>query len=606
MIRLSSYTGLFLFCLSLLLAPPAFAAEVTVTNSAEFQLALQAADHNTAADIINLAPGEYSTSQNSDTAFTYFAQPGENQPLTIRGAGAGSTFIQSGGSNSLSLLKIDTSTNTTSDNNATIVVEGITFRNSASNSGAEFVTDDAAVTVKDCTFTDIFNLSVSVSGINGGSFTSLNSVYENSVGSGVDLAGQATVLLEGNEFNNMQDGGARISAGTGDITLRGNTLNGSPTATASGFFAQSSGELIFEGNTVLNNVFDGASAGGAFLRSGGPMTVTNNIIAGNSVTQADSEGGGLFIALNGVNPLALTNNTITGNSCTGIGGGILVRINNNDGVTNIYNNIIFGNNAGVVGGDIAVDEDFVTDNVGAPVNVFNNDFSEFSSICQVTVGCVPAIAGISPVDTNIHADPLFKDAAGGDFHLSPGSPAIGKGNTAAPALPAVDIEGNPLNSPPDLGALAAVPALFLDPASLDFGNLAVNAKATRSVTVSNNGARLQVSNIVLSDTVNYSVNLAGGTHPCGSTTFELDTGESCTLEVTFSPQSDGTFNATLNFSTNDPNAPGAVVTLVGIGGSGGGGGGCALGTSSTGLSGLLGFLLLSISTFGIRRIRRHP
>jgi hypothetical protein len=52
-------------------------------------------------------------------------------------------------------------------------------------------------------------------------------------------------------------------------------------------------------------------------------------------------------------------------------------------------------------------------------------------------------------------DPLFENAAGGDFKLSAGSPAIDKGDTDATVMPAVDYYGNPrpVGGAPDIGAI---------------------------------------------------------------------------------------------------------------------------------------------------------
>jgi hypothetical protein len=51
---------------------------------------------------------------------------------------------------------------------------------------------------------------------------------------------------------------------------------------------------------------------------------------------------------------------------------------------------------------------------------------------------------------NIDADPLFVDAAGGDYHLKTASPCRNKGTPIG--APTHDIEGTPRDAVPDMGA----------------------------------------------------------------------------------------------------------------------------------------------------------
>ena len=52
------------------------------------------------------------------------------------------------------------------------------------------------------------------------------------------------------------------------------------------------------------------------------------------------------------------------------------------------------------------------------------------------------IKGTLPAGSNIDADPLFVDAPGGDFHVSPCSPVIDKGSPAPSYVPPVDYDGS--------------------------------------------------------------------------------------------------------------------------------------------------------------------
>lgn len=111
------------------------------------------------------------------------------------------------------------------------------------------------------------------------------------------------------------------------------------------------------------------------------------------------------------------------------------------------------------------------------------------------------------------------------------------------------------------------PNISVSPTSIDFGTVNVgNSSAPQSFTISNTGtADLHISGMSLSDTTNYSLNVNGGSSPCGSTTPTIVPYGSCTVTVTFSPSSTGTKDANLTISSDDPDTPTLNVPLSGIG-----------------------------------------
>ncbi|MBD3238504.1 MAG: choice-of-anchor D domain-containing protein, partial [Candidatus Moranbacteria bacterium] len=147
-------------------------------------------------------------------------------------------------------------------------------------------------------------------------------------------------------------------------------------------------------------------------------------------------------------------------------------------------------------------------------------------------------------------------------------PASHNGETLAitsndPDEPIVDVtlNGN--------GLALSVPEIQVNPTTLNFpATIVGNSSSSQTVTISNLGtADLIISDIVISDSTNYLLNLSGGSNPCGSASFNLAAGNNCTVSISFTPASpagshDGEI---LTINSNDSDEPAVPVTLNGQG-----------------------------------------
>jgi hypothetical protein len=152
--------------------------------------------------------------------------------------------------------------------------------------------------------------------------------------------------------------------------------------------------------------------------------ITNNIIVGNQGTQ----GGGIYwlVPFGARGPLVV-NNTIAQNQANN---GLAAFADGFDQQASLVNDILLGDGAAAV---------LECGNF----NDLNPPIIEFNDVRNGGTG--PSYGGIctdqTRVNGNISADPLFVDAAAGNFHMLGGSPAVDAGtNTGAPAI---DIDGDP-------------------------------------------------------------------------------------------------------------------------------------------------------------------
>ena len=222
------------------------------------------------------------------------------------------------------------------------------------------------------------------------------------------------------------------------VTLRGLTFQNGNGCEGGGLEVR----VNAAGSTLERNVFrDNSSCdgngGGASVRSvSGAITVAGNLFTGNFHDTTGYDGGGAFLQVE-TGVVTVTNNTLFGNATDGgRGDNLAVNLLEDTARAELFNNVVWGNGAE----DIYVNDDGSGNGTGAPTNLFNNDYGSFTIVDgdQLAQGA------------NLQQDPTLSL----DFHLLVGSPAIDAGDNLAPALPALDLDGElrVMNATVDMGA----------------------------------------------------------------------------------------------------------------------------------------------------------
>jgi hypothetical protein len=152
--------------------------------------------------------------------------------------------------------------------------------------------------------------------------------------------------------------------------------------------------------------------------------VTGNLIAGNTVIK---DGGAVYCYQDSI---VMTCNTIVGNTAGLKGGGLMI----NDSANPIVTNCIFWGNNAPAGKEIYLGD------FGIPSTLTISYSNVKGGQSQVFV---EPNAKLYWGGGMIDADPLFVDAANGDYHLTCISPCYGAGDDNTPGLPSKDFEGDP-------------------------------------------------------------------------------------------------------------------------------------------------------------------
>ena len=203
-------------------------------------------------------------------------------------------------------------------------------------------------------------------------------------------------------------------------------------------------------------------AGGVGCWLDSSATFSNCTISDNSAMAEHGDGYGGGVAIRAVSAVTLNDCMLRGNQAAGPGGGVMVRDSESSLV--LTNSILWNNSTESHGGGVY--NLFATATM-TNCNLWGNtaayDGGGIYSLSAAYFLVVNAILWANTSDqihadaifvnhsdiqngylgtANIDTDPLFQNAANGDFHLTAGSPCIDVGNNLVLSLPDHDFEGD--------------------------------------------------------------------------------------------------------------------------------------------------------------------
>ena len=339
-----------------------------------------------------------------------------------------------------------------SGEDADSVVEGFTIRNGVADYGGTVYCYNSSPTITNCTFSEnsgeyyggavyCYNSSPTITNCtfsensaayfggavdcNYSSPTITNCIFSgNWAGNGgaVDCGSSTTITnctFSGNSAD--WDGGA-VSCGS-STTITNCTFSGNSAVETGGAVRCSSSSPIITNCTFSENSAGWIGRGGAVYCGESSPTITNCTFSENS---AGWYGGAVFCEFS--SSPTITNCTFSRNSAVNYGGAVYC-----DFSSPTINNSILWNNSATSGGN----EIYIFYLPSYPSSVTLNN-------CDVMSGGYGGETGNITENSCMHPDPLFVDAAGGNYHLQAGSPCIDAGdNSLVPPGVTTDLDGNP-------------------------------------------------------------------------------------------------------------------------------------------------------------------
>ncbi len=519
----------------LYVSPAGSGTGCTSSNPCSFQQALTTAQGNSGEnDTIFVGAGQYLLS----STLTYSTQDGDGT-LTIEAQNPADPPVLDGQNNNIQVLRIDTDANTdgTGDAGSDITIINLTIQNgkpTVFGGGLYVHTGGAGLVLDNNTFSGNGRNNSTSGGAyvesTSGTITISNNTFSGNAtgdkgGGAYVKSTSGTITISNNTFSGnigYWGGGAYVKSNSGTHTISDNTFSDNQASLGGGLYMDGSGSADF---TIRNNTF---TANQAVTAEGGGLYIYNAIISTSTLTNntfskntAATDGGGLYIFA--IRDATLTNNTFYQNGAQNIGGGIYGLTFPDSATIDIYNNLMWDNQAqagGDDGDDIYLESDGDSNNTGSTVHLFNNGLSgnavfDEASDTNPLNGTLESqdlyITNTSSYNAggNLQADPLFLDAANEDFHLQASSPAIDSGDNNAPSMPSDDIDGDTRPVDGDTDGTATV-----DMGVDEYFNPAVVLTSPNGGEVIASGGTQSITWTALSGSVSfdleYSIN-AGGT-----------------------------------------------------------------------------------------------
>ncbi|MDR1526702.1 MAG: hypothetical protein LBS46_03400, partial [Dysgonamonadaceae bacterium] len=218
-------------------------------------------------------------------------------------------------------------------------------------------------------------------------------------------------------------GGIRVNNANATIfsTIENCIVRNNEATTGSGGGINISRNTTIVGCIIKNNTAGGGSGG--IHTSGGGDEIIDRCVIDSNETAAGKDGGGLTL-----NKTLLTNSLIINNK-SGRGGGM--RIGGSSNVSSIYNCTIADNEIGTTSGGGAVSSQ-ATSNIMKNCIVWNNKRNVNGTVTGDNINSISilsySICNDAGGSDNTTADPLFTDAANGQYTIKRKSPARGAGD----------------------------------------------------------------------------------------------------------------------------------------------------------------------------------